>query len=239
MHSHLLCVDHPTASSLYRHNFWVSSSEALQVGASRGGVLFEQERDSNRHIKTIISSHFSAFLLHVFFSRGVLRYFTQTWRNKSFRCLLRRLPRPQDVSHLRLHYWNFFNPFYNLNCSAWERAPWRRVTEKSPFSTLNVGLAGTYGNRTQATCLAVSVTRRSAIHYASLFKLICCVVFLISFLWIVREYHKGRSCVIVCHGLVEFEGARAVWDGIHQIVSRFLEQFCYLCPLLFSCVFPS
>jgi hypothetical protein len=29
------------------------------------------------------------------------------------------------------------------------------------------------------------------------------------------------------------------WDGIHQIVSRFLERFCYMCPLLFSCVFPS
>jgi hypothetical protein len=28
-------------------------------------------------------------------------------------------------------------------------------------------------------------------------------------------------------------------DGIHQIVSRFLERFCYMCPLLFSCVFPS
>jgi hypothetical protein len=28
-------------------------------------------------------------------------------------------------------------------------------------------------------------------------------------------------------------------DGIHQIVSRFLERFRYMCPLLFSCVFPS
>jgi hypothetical protein len=28
-------------------------------------------------------------------------------------------------------------------------------------------------------------------------------------------------------------------DGIHQIVSRFLERFCYMCPLLFFCVFPS
>jgi hypothetical protein len=101
-----------------------------------------------------------------FFSRGVLRYFTQTWRNNSFRCLLRRLPRPQDVGHLRLRNCKFFNPLYNLNCSARERAPWRRVTEKSHFSTLNVGLAGT-GNRTQATCLAGSVTRRSAIHYAT------------------------------------------------------------------------
>jgi hypothetical protein len=39
-------------------------------------------------------------------------------------------------------------------------------TEKSHFSTLNVGLAGT-GNRTWSTCVAGSVTRRSAIHYAS------------------------------------------------------------------------
>jgi hypothetical protein len=30
-----------------------------------------------------------------------------------------------------------------------------------------------------------------------------------------------------------------IWDGIHQIVSRFLERFHYMCPLLFSCVFPS
>jgi hypothetical protein len=28
-------------------------------------------------------------------------------------------------------------------------------------------------------------------------------------------------------------------DGIHQIVSRLLERFRYMCPLLFSCVFPS
>jgi hypothetical protein len=42
--------------------------------------------------------------------------------------------------------------------------PWGRVTEKSHFSTLNVGLSGT-GNQTKATCLAGSVARRSAIHY--------------------------------------------------------------------------
>jgi hypothetical protein len=47
-----------------------------------------------------------------FFSRGVLRYFTQTWRNNSIRCLLRRLPRPQDVGHLCLRYCNFFNPLF-------------------------------------------------------------------------------------------------------------------------------
>jgi hypothetical protein len=28
------------------------------------------------------------------------------------------IPRPQDVGHLCLRYCNFFNPFYNLNCSA-------------------------------------------------------------------------------------------------------------------------
>jgi hypothetical protein len=65
-----------------------------------------------------------------------------------------------------LGYCKNFNPFYHLNCSAWERGPWRRVTEKSHFSTLNVGLAATE-NRTRATCMAGSVTRRSAIHYAS------------------------------------------------------------------------
>jgi hypothetical protein len=102
-----------------------------------------------------------------FISWGVLQYFTQTWWNNSFWCLLRRLPRPQDVGLLCLGYHKFFNLFYNLNCSARECAPWRRVTEKSHFSTLNVGLDGT-GNRTQSTCLAGSVTRRSAINYAIL-----------------------------------------------------------------------
>jgi hypothetical protein len=47
-----------------------------------------------------------------------------------------------------------------------QRTPGRRVTEKSHFSTLNVGLAGT-GNQTQATCFAGSVSRHLAIHYAS------------------------------------------------------------------------
>jgi hypothetical protein len=46
-----------------------------------------------------------------------------------------------------------------------ENVPLSRVTEKSNFSTLNVGLAGT-GNLTRATCMAGSVSRRSAIHYA-------------------------------------------------------------------------
>jgi hypothetical protein len=77
-------------------------------------------------------------------------------------------PTPSQASRcgspLLALYCKKINPFYNLNCSARERAPSRRVTEIANFSTLNVGLAGT-GNRTQATCLAGSVTRRSAIHY--------------------------------------------------------------------------
>jgi hypothetical protein len=60
-------------------------------------------------------------------------------------------------------YCNFFYP--TIQCL--QRAPGRRVTEKSHFPTLNVGLAGTgTGNRIQATCLAGSVARSSAIHYA-------------------------------------------------------------------------
>jgi hypothetical protein len=100
-----------------------------------------------------------------FFSRHSAIFHTDLAEYNSFRCLLRRLPRPQDVGYLCLRYFKFFNPFHNLNCSARERAPWRRVTEKSHFSALNVGLAGT-GNQTQATCLAGSITRRSATHYA-------------------------------------------------------------------------
>jgi hypothetical protein len=107
-----------------------------------------------------------------FFSRGVLRYFIQTWQNNSFWCLLRRLSRPQDVGHLCLRYCKFFISFYDHNCSAQERAPCCRVTEKSHFSTLNVGLAGT-GNRTQATCLEGNVTRRSSIRYAFDFQCKC------------------------------------------------------------------
>jgi hypothetical protein len=38
---------------------------------------------------------------------------------------------------------------------------------------------------------------------------------------------------------VLLDGPVELRDGIHQIVSRFLERFCYMCPLLFSCVFPS
>jgi hypothetical protein len=53
-----------------------------------------------------------------------------------------------------------------ISIAVLENVPLSRVTEKSNFSTLNVGLAGT-GHRTRATCMAGSVFRRSAIHYAS------------------------------------------------------------------------
>jgi hypothetical protein len=53
---------------------------------------------------------------------------------------------------------------YTVQLQCLQRVPGHRVTEKCHFSTLNVGLAGT-GNQTQATCLAGSVSRRSAIHY--------------------------------------------------------------------------
>jgi hypothetical protein len=56
--------------------------------------------------------------------------------------------------------------YFIISIAVLENVPLSRVTEKSNFSTLNVGLAGT-GNRTRATCMAGSVSRRSAIHYAS------------------------------------------------------------------------
>jgi hypothetical protein len=39
------------------------------------------------------------------------------------------------------------------------------LQKRATFTTLNVGLAGT-GNRARATCVAISGTTRSAIHYA-------------------------------------------------------------------------
>jgi hypothetical protein len=56
---------------------------------------------------------------------------------------------------------------YTVQLQCLQRAPCRRESEKSHFSTLNVGLART-GNRTRATCMAGTVARRSAIHFACL-----------------------------------------------------------------------
>jgi hypothetical protein len=47
------------------------------------------------------------------------------------------------------------------------------------------------------------------------------------------------AMILSCHNNRFGCPAWLPWDGIHQIVSRFLERFRYMCPLLFSCVFPS
>jgi hypothetical protein len=55
-----------------------------------------------------------------------------------------------------------FLTHFIISIAVLENVSLSRVTEKSNFSTLN----GT-GNRTRATCMAGSVSRRSAIQYAS------------------------------------------------------------------------
>jgi hypothetical protein len=66
----------------------------------------------------------------IFFNACILRsYLSEPLTSLS--CSLNAIiPCLKIQEHLRLRYCNFFDPFYNLNCSAWERAPWRRVTEK-------------------------------------------------------------------------------------------------------------
>jgi hypothetical protein len=69
--------------------------------------------------------------LFFFFYACILWYYLSkplTSLRLFYECGITRL---QDVGHLRLRYCRLFNTFYNLNCSAWERAPWRKVTEKS------------------------------------------------------------------------------------------------------------
>jgi hypothetical protein len=61
----------------------------------------------------------------------------------------------------------FFFTHFIISIAVLENVPLSTVTEKSHFSTLNVGLART-GNRTRATCMAGSVSRRSAIHYPTI-----------------------------------------------------------------------
>jgi hypothetical protein len=69
------------------------------------------------------------------------------------------------VGQLRLRYCKKFNPFI-ISIAVLENVPPDAGLQKrATFSTLNVGLAGT-GNQTRATCVASSVARRSAIHYA-------------------------------------------------------------------------
>jgi hypothetical protein len=56
---------------------------------------------------------------------------------------------------------------------------------------------------------------------------------------LVRGRHDDPSDVHVSLQLEEQRAILEPWDGIHQIVGRFLERFHYMCTLLFSCVFPS
>jgi hypothetical protein len=58
-----------------------------------------------------------------------------------------------------------FYPTIQCNCSACNVPSDAGLQKRSTFFTLNIGLDGTE-NQTQATCLAGSVARRSAIHYA-------------------------------------------------------------------------
>jgi hypothetical protein len=60
----------------------------------------------------------------------------------------------------------FFLTHFIISIAVLENEPPEAgLHKRATFSTLNVGLAGT-GNQTQATCVAGSVARRSAIHYA-------------------------------------------------------------------------
>jgi hypothetical protein len=78
---------------------------------------------------------------------------------------------PPRSLHRLLATLKIINPFYNLNCSAWERTPDAGLQKRATFSTLNIGLAGT-GNQTRATCVASSVVTRSAIHYTYIIPLL-------------------------------------------------------------------
>jgi hypothetical protein len=83
---------------------------------------------------------------------------------------------PTSKSQQTLATAKFLTSFI-ISSAVLENVPLSRVTEKNNFSTLNVGLAVTK-NQTQATCMAGSVSRRSAIHYAYpamfLYPLPCC-----------------------------------------------------------------
>jgi hypothetical protein len=109
-----------------------------------------------------ILTKFSLF----FFNACTLRYYLSKpltglscSLNAVFPCLKMR-------EHLCLRYCNFFNLFYNLNCSAWERAPWRRVTEKSHLFHSKRRSGRDRESNTRATRMASSGTNRSTVHFA-------------------------------------------------------------------------
>jgi hypothetical protein len=149
------CVSEWMGSSICRCYplFWLTARCNIRTTASQNKAVppssfslslcfhLHFSRSFSLFFRSVPTPHYKQFLhLCCYLSKGVdrsmmlrwylffLQYFTQTWRNNSFRCLLRRLPRPQDVGHLRLRYCKVFKPFYNLKRSARERAPWRRVT---------------------------------------------------------------------------------------------------------------
>jgi hypothetical protein len=78
---------------------------------------------------------------------------------------------PLMREYLRFRCCKFLTSVFNLNCSAWERAPDVGLKKRATFTTLIIGSAGT-GYRTRATCMAGSGANRSAIHYDS--SVHCC-----------------------------------------------------------------
>jgi hypothetical protein len=73
-------------------------------------------------------------------------------------------PPPKSLQTTR--YCNFLTHFIISIALLENVPPDAGLQKRATLSTLNVGLAGT-GNRTRSTCVASSVARRSAIHYAS------------------------------------------------------------------------
>jgi hypothetical protein len=75
-------------------------------GLARDEVVVRRARNIVTRVITSLGNGVNVWSF--FFSRGVLRYFTQTWRNNSFRCFLRRLPRVrihQYLSGMHLRKW--------------------------------------------------------------------------------------------------------------------------------------
>jgi hypothetical protein len=75
-------------------------------------------------------------------------------------------PMHQDAGAPLLEQLIFFLTQFIISIAVLENVPPDTgLHKRATFPTLNVGLAGT-GNRPRATCVASSVARRSAIHYA-------------------------------------------------------------------------
>jgi hypothetical protein len=92
------------------------------------------------------------FLTHVSFEWPLTRLSCHL--NAEFHVL--RGPMPKDAGTPLLLLQQIFNPFYNLNCSAWECAPDAGLQKRDTFSTLIVG---------RWSGVAGSGASRSATHY--------------------------------------------------------------------------